>query len=124
MDQPLYFIDSKKRNSRRIVAPTHLQEQLLAEAHRSIMGGYFSGTHSYNTLAIHWWWDSMYVYAMQFAKNYPECAIATGGSKISHPPLHPILVQRPFQNLGIDIMELPKTSAGNKYVIVLQDFLT
>ena len=124
VDQILYFIDSRKRNSRRIVVPTHLREQLLAEAHRSIMGGHFSGTRLYNTLAIHWWWDRMYVEAMKFAKNCPECAIATGGSKIVHLPLHPIPVQQPFQILGIDIMELPKTTAGNKYVIVLQDFLT
>ena len=124
VDQTLYFIDSKKKNHGRIVVPTHLREQLLAEAHRSVMGGHFSGTRLYNTLAIHWWWDGMYVDAMKFAKNCPECTIATGGSKISRPPLHPIPVQRPFQILGIDIMELPKTSAGNKYVIVLQDFLT
>ena len=124
VNQTLYFIDSKKRNHRRIVAPTHLREQLLAKAHRSVMGGHFSGTRLYNTLAIHWWWDGMYVDAMKFSKNCPECTIATGGSKISRPPLHPIPVQRPFQISGIDIMELPKTSAGNKYVIVLQDFPT
>ena len=124
VDQTLYFIDSRKRNSRRIVVPTHLQEQLLAAAHRLVMGGHFSGTHLYNTLAIHWWWDGTYVDAMKFAKNCPECAIATGGGKIARPPLHPIPVQQPFQILGIDIMELPKTTAGNKYVIVLQDFLT
>lgn len=29
-----------------------------------------------------------------------------------------------LQIMGIDIMELPTTSSGNKYLIVLQDFLT
>eukprot|EP00731_Ephydatia_muelleri_P011030 Em0005g1616a len=38
--------------------------------------------------------------------------------------LHPIPVQRPFQILGVDIMELPVTEKGNHYVIVFQDFLT
>ena len=93
MDHTLYFIDSKERNSRRTLAPTHLLEQLLVEVHRSVMGGYFSGIHLYNTLAIHWWWDGMYVDAMKFAKNSPQCAIATGGSKIHRPPLYPIPVQ-------------------------------
>ena len=59
-----------------------------------------------------------------FVQNCPECTIVAGGSKVRCPPLHPILVQRPFQIFGIDIMELPKTAAGNMYVIVLQDFLT
>ena len=33
-------------------------------------------------------------------------------------------VSRPFQIVGADLMELPKTQRGNKYVLVLQDYLT
>ena len=53
-----------------------------------------------------------------------ECAIAMGVGKKNKPPLHPIPVKRPFQILGIDVMELLRTSKGNRYVIVMQDFLT
>ena len=38
-------------------------------------------------------------------------------------PLY-IPVQKPFQIIEVDIMELPITESGNKYVIVFQDFLT
>ena len=40
------------------------------------------------------------------------------------PLLQPISVQRPFQLLGVDIMDLPKTENGNKHVLVFQDFLS
>jgi len=40
------------------------------------------------------------------------------------PPLHPVLVNKPLQIVGADIIELPKTAQGNKYVLVFQDFLT
>ena len=53
-----------------------------------------------------------------------QCAVVTGGGKPSQPPLHPIPVQCLFQNMGVDIMELPITAAGNKYVLVFQDYLT
>ena len=43
---------------------------------------------------------------------------------MSRDPLYPIPVQKPFQIVGVDIMELPITEKGNKYVIVFQDFLT
>jgi len=66
----------------------------------------------------------MDVYSVNYAKNFPECTIVTGGGNVSRPSLYPIPVQGPFQILGIDIMELPKINTGNKYVIVLQDFLT
>ena len=40
------------------------------------------------------------------------------------PPLLPIPVGGPFHRVGIDIMELPLTVHGNKYVIVFVDYLT
>jgi len=40
------------------------------------------------------------------------------------PPLEPIPVEHPFQILGVDVMDLPKTELGNKHVLVFQDFLT
>ena len=66
----------------------------------------------------------MYVDAITFIRNCAECAMTTGAEGEKRPPLHPIPVRRPFQIWGIDIMKLPKTAKGNKYVIVLQDFLT
>ncbi len=35
--------------------------------------------------------------------------------------LHPIPVHRPFQIVGVDVMDLPVTTNGNKHVVV---FLT
>lgn len=55
-------------------------------------------------------------------KSCPECAIVTGGGWCHKPPFHPIPVQRPFQIMGVDVMELPQTEQGNKYVVVFQDF--
>ena len=66
----------------------------------------------------------MHADALQFARNCPECAIVSGGAKPTRPPLHPIPVQRPFQIVGVDVMDLPKTTDGNCHVIVFQDYLT
>ena len=43
---------------------------------------------------------------------------------MNKPPLHPIPVQRVFQIIGVDVMDLPRTEAGNKHVVVFQDFLS
>ena len=40
------------------------------------------------------------------------------------PPLKPIPVQRPFQKIGFDVMDLPCTERGNKHVVVFQDMFT
>ena len=50
--------------------------------------------------------------------------LSLGGGRHYRAPLHPIPVSRPFQIVGVDILELPATDRGNKYVWVFQDFRT
>ena len=123
LDGVLYYIDSR-RNCERAVVPKHLREEIMKENHSGIMAGHFSGNRLYNTLVRQWWWEGMYKDVTAFCKSCPQCAIVSGGSKTHKPLLHPIPVQRPFQIMGVDIMELPKTKKGNQYVVVFQDFLT
>ncbi len=68
--------------------------------------------------------DSMYADAFNHCKSCPQCAVVSGTGRVLRPPLQPIPVERPFQIVGVDIMELPQTSQGNRYVVVFQDFLT
>ena len=88
------------------------------------MSGHFSGKRLYNTLRCRWWWDTMYRDSMEFARNCAECAVVRGSGRLQQPTVHPIEVSRPFQILGVDIMELPLTKSGNRYAIVFQDFLS
>ena len=62
--------------------------------------------------------------AERYVRSCPECIIATGTGRKCRPPLHPIPVQRPFQILGIDVMDLPVTKLGNRHVVVIQDLFT
>ena len=120
----LYYIDPKRDHQKRIAVPKQIREQILEEAHRGVMSGHFSGRRTFSALARHWWWESMYSDTLRYVENCPECTITSGMGKHHNPPLHPIPVSRPFQIIGMDLMELPQTQKGNKYVIVLQDYLT
>ena len=60
----------------------------------------------------------------KFATSCPECAVITGSGRVSKPPLNPIAVSRPFQILGIGIMDLPLMEQGNKHAVVMQDMFT
>ena len=57
-------------------------------------------------------------------RSCPQCDIVSGGERNGKQPLHPIPVQRPFQILGLDIMDLPATEQSNKHVVVLQEYIT
>ena len=126
VDNVLYFVENRKGGSswRRAAVPIHLQRQILEESHGGRNAGHFSGPRLYATLRRKWWWQNMYRHAVEFCKNCGECATVAGVGRRNKPPLHPIPVQRPFQIVGLDITELPKTDQGNHYVIVFQDFMT
>ncbi len=47
-----------------------------------------------------------------------------GGGRRAKPPLRSIPVGGPFERVGVDIMELPLTLQGNRYVLVFLDYLT
>ena len=66
----------------------------------------------------------MHADVLAYCKQCPDCAVVTGGGRPHRPPLKPIPVERPFQKIGIDIMDLPCTERGNKHVVVFQDMLT
>ena len=103
-----------------MVVSEHLQEQIMEENPCSHMGAHFSGSRLFNMLSGHWWWEGMCADSVHFASNCPECAVVSGGWQVTNPPLHPI----PVQSVGVDIMELPKIEAGNKYILMFQDYLT
>ena len=124
VNQILYFVDAKQNNLKRVVVPPHLRQQLMSEYHSSVMSGHFSGVRLYNTLCKCWYWEGMYTDCLNHGKTCPQCAVARGTTRKTIPPLKPIPVSRIFQIVGVDIMELPKTQSGNRYVVVFQDFLS
>jgi len=101
-----------------------MRQKILQEYHGGYLAGYFSGPKLYKTLVQSWWWPRMYSDNIDYANSCPQCAIVQGTGRQQKSPLHPIITERPFQIVGVDIMELPITSRGNRYVIVFQDLFT
>ena len=62
--------------------------------------------------------------AKKYTRSCPEYVIATGVGRRCKPELHPIPVQKPFQVLGIDMMDLPLTERGNRHVVVILDLFS
>ena len=117
-------MDPKRKSRKRAVVPHHLKERLIKSVHGGLLAGHFSNNRLYNLLVRSWWWDGMYGDVTKHCRNCPQCAFASGAGSVGKPPLQSIPVQRPFQIIGVDIMDLPKTERGNKHVLVFKDFLT
>ena len=112
------------KEGKRCVVPFHMRETIMEENHGGQMAKHFSGEKLYKLLRRHWWWPRMYTDVVEHCRSCPECAIVNSSGQVNVPPLHPIPVQRVFQIVGVNVMDLPITEAGNKHVVVFQDFLS
>ena len=101
--------------------PSSLKQSLIDEYHSGVMAGHFSGPRFYQEMSRKWWWNQMHQDILSSVKNCPQCATVTGAGRKQLPPMQSIPVNHPFQIVGVDIIELPLTTNGNKYALVFQD---
>ena len=123
-DRILYYIGQKKDSVPKVVVPSEYKKRLTEEYHAGVMSGHFSGPRIYKTMSHQWWWDDMYQDIINYTRNCPQCAIATGVGRKQSPPTKSIPADHPFQIVGVHIMELPLPTNGNRYAIVFQDLFT
>ena len=124
MDGVLYFVDGARGGNLRIVVPDTVKEKLMEEAHAGSLAGHFAARSLYNTLSRMYWWEGMYSDVHRFCRSCLTCASHGGTGRRHKAPLRPIPVSGPFDRVGVDILEMPQTERGNRYVIVFIDYLT
>ena len=66
----------------------------------------------------------MYRDAHLNCRGCPPCAAYRGSGPKARPLLKPISFGGPFQHVGVDILEMPQTAQGNRYILVFVDYLT
>ena len=59
-----------------------------------------------------------------YCKSCLVCVSRKGGCRPSKPPLHSIPVGGPFHRVAVDVLQLPLTARGNRYVVVFVDYFT
>ena len=119
----LYFIEPSSKTLR-LAIPRSLQQSILAESHAGAFSGHFAVRGLYKKLARQYWWPHMYSDVYHYCRGCPTCASYNGSGRRHQPPLKPLPVGAPFERLGIDIMEMLLTPAGNRYVAVMIGYLT
>ena len=107
-----------------IVVPTELRPSLISEAHAGLFSGHLSERKVYDRLHHRFWWRGMRADVRRFCRGYLNCVSRRGPGQALHPPLQPIPVVKPFHRVAVDVLQLPLTSSGNKYVVAFMDYFT
>ena len=109
---------------KQLVIPQEMKSQILQICHDNFTGGHLGEHKTWAKLNNRFVWENSYKDTMQYVKSCEICA------KIKKPsatqaPLNPIVnFDKPFDKLGVDILELTRSSSGNKYVVIFTDYLT
>ncbi|KII69581.1 Pro-Pol polyprotein [Thelohanellus kitauei] len=108
-------------NKHIVIVPKTLRTRLIKYCHETYLSAHMCYTKTVERVLQIGYWPGVYSDTLEFCKS---CKACTEASKISHKsPLQPLSVGLPWEVIGIDILELPITANGSRYLLVLQDYL-
>jgi hypothetical protein len=91
--------------------------------HNHEIGGHFGKDTTYEKIKTRYYWKGMYKDIEEYIKTCDACQ--RRGQKGGKGYLNSIKVGKPFERIGIDFVgPLVRTKKGNKYILVVTDYLT
>lgn len=121
LDGVLYKV--LKDKTLRLIPPTTCRDQLFDDIHGGTFGAHLGTAKTYGRLLTHYWWPGLYQYVTDRCRKCATCRGRYAG-RAPRPPLTTIPVGGPFERLGVDVLQLPKTHSGKQYAIVFMDYFT
>ena len=120
-DDVLYKVESD--STLRVIPPKDQREKLFKEAHSGVFGAHLSDVKVHSELSRHYWWSGMRGDITRWTRGCLVCNSRSPGQAV-HAPLTPIPVAGPFDRIGADIIQFPRSDLGNQYAVVFMDYLT
>ena len=89
-------------------------DSVLPQLHAGPAGGHFGGKNTtHKILKAGYYWPNLFKDAYSFARKCQECQRAGARLKKAALPLHPVIIEVPFQQWGLDIVG-PITPASSQ----------
>ena len=108
-----------------LIVPKKRRKEILREAHDSSSGGHFGINKTLEKIRKRFFWASCKQDVENWCKTCEVCISKKGPPGKGKSPLQIYNVGAPFERLQMDILgPLPKTSSGNRYLLVIVDCFT
>ena len=115
VDGVLYYISPLAPEHWRLAVPEPLRMTLMKEHHSGKFAGHFAERKVYATLSRRYWWKGMRADVRHFCRSCLVCASRKDTGRKTRPPLKSIPVGGPFEMIGVDVLQLPRSHLGNQY---------
>ena len=109
---------------KQLVVPKSLKKDVLNMCHDHYTGAHLGEKKTWAKLSNRFYWQNAYKEVKNYVDSCEVCAKLKNPSP-NRAELRPILdFNKPFDMVGVDVLELSRTNSGNKYVVVFTDYLT
>ena len=107
------------------VVPKKQVNYVLKMCHDHVFSGHLGFEKTRDKITERFYWPNQLKDIDNHIKSCESCQLKKDPKQKNHPELIPILPTKPFQIITTDIMgPLPRTAAGNKYILVICDHFT
>ena len=118
----LYKVQPKSQKLIRVVRSFEM-DPVLFMFHNDPTAAHASKEQMFNKMKERYYWPQMFEDIKNYVLTCDPCQ--RRGKAKRNEPLHPIPVEKPFHQIGIDYVgPLNRTKNGNRYIIVAMDYLT
>lgn len=107
-----------------VVVPSSLVPDVLQHLHGGPTSAHFSAERVWERARQTCYWPSMFKDIQQWCEQCVPCQTRRAPVPKRRAPMGGSQATRPFQRVAADILELPVTSKGNRYVLVVEDYFT
>ncbi|KAH7724764.1 gagpol and env protein precursor [Aphelenchoides avenae] len=105
------------------VVPSSQTRATLDQFHSGTLGGHAGWAKTVKMMTKYVYWPRMRNQIKHWVRKCFKCAQVNRQRK-AVPPRKPIVSKRPYELVGIDVLSLGQTSAGNQYVVTVIDHHT
>lgn len=115
---------STKSVTCQVIVPQTLRKQVLQSLHGNPIAGHLSAEKVVKQAQQLCFWPFMSRDIYKWCKKCVPCDARCTPIPRQKAPMKTITATAPFQKVAADILELPVTSRGNRYVLVVQDYFS
>lgn len=125
-DRQLYRITIIRGNTvdeLKLVVPDSRKNTILQYFHDSIFGAHMGMVRTLKRIQAKYWWPKMWDDVQEWVQCCKVCQEMKASPNPGN-PLQSLPVGKIFDQIAMDILELPLTTNGNRYVIVCSEYLS
>ena len=112
----------RTKSENQIVAPVALRPWILKMAHDHELAGHWGPAKTTEKVTSLWWWPRLADEVSRYCRACHHCASSNPGTNQRPERLLALEeVTRTFQRVHVDLLQMPTSSEGHKYLVVLVD---